>query len=197
MPQLPSLIVSPYALDVSLVHPAAHCSTSLQDPQDAHFRRGAHDTFDAEAFVAFVRSLRDPALAGQTILAPSFDHAVKDPVEDSIHILPEHRIILIEGLYVALSIPPWAAAAEELDERWVLTVEESIARERIAARHLRAGICPTREAALHRADANDLPSESSTDACQKAPKADVLPAYYPAAQMDAFCSQTSFSQSTR
>lgn len=76
---------------------------------------------------------------------------------------------------MALSISPWEEAARQLDERWLLTVDESTARERIAARHIRAGICATREAALHRADANDLPSGSKTSSdYPRHPEADAL-----------------------
>lgn len=33
---------------------------------------------------------------------PSFDHAKGDPVEDDIIVLPDHAVVLIEGLYTLL-----------------------------------------------------------------------------------------------
>ncbi|TFK23713.1 P-loop containing nucleoside triphosphate hydrolase protein [Coprinopsis marcescibilis] len=127
------------------------------DPGLAHARRGAHWTFDGSGYVQFVTSLRSE---GQTtvVFAPSFDHAVKDPVQDSISILPTQRIVLIEGLYAFLSIEPWQAASSLLDERWWLQIDESEARKRLAKRHVVSGIVDDEEAALHRADHNDLPN---------------------------------------
>lgn len=42
--------------------------------------------------------------------------------------------------------------------RWFVDVPPDIARERLAGRHLAAGISSTREEAIIRAEANDLPN---------------------------------------
>ena len=94
---------------------------------------------------------------------PTFDHALKDPVDDGIELLPEHDIVMVEGLYVCLDLEPWKEAASSFDDRWVITVDEETARERIVARHLAAGIAATRLEALLRAETSDLPSEYQAD----------------------------------
>ena len=94
---------------------------------------------------------------------PTFDHALKDPVDDGIELLPEHDIVMVEGLYVCLDLEPWKEAASSFDDRWVITVDEETARERIVARHLAAGIAATRREALLRAETSDLPSEYQAD----------------------------------
>ena len=33
---------------------------------------------------------------------PSFDHNVKDPVEDDIEVLEHHRVVIVEGNYLHL-----------------------------------------------------------------------------------------------
>jgi len=72
--------------------------SAMPDPETAHARRGAEFTFDGEGFLGFVQTLRQPVTTSAgTIYAPSFDHAVKDPKENDIAILPSHRIIVFEG----------------------------------------------------------------------------------------------------
>jgi pantothenate kinase len=53
------------------------------------------------------------------IHAPSFDHAVQDPVEDDIAISSRNRIVIIEGNYTLLNQKPWIEIAEACDERSV------------------------------------------------------------------------------
>jgi pantothenate kinase len=131
---------------------------AFADPAHAHARRGAEFTFDGPAFLKLVQALRAPLGAGVTasIFAPSFDHARKDPVDDDIEVRPSHRVVVFEGNYVCLDLEPWRSAAALMDLRCFVEVEEPVARERLAARHVLAGIVATREDGLRRADENDL-----------------------------------------
>lgn len=120
----------------------------------AHARRGSADTFDAEGFVRFVRllnpipsphsaildSVNSVNSCTQPLLAPTFSHHLLDPIPLSQPIHPTHRLIIIEGLYTCLALPPWDQAARLMSERWVVTVPEEIARGRVVRRHLEAGI---------------------------------------------------------
>jgi pantothenate kinase len=125
----------------------------------AHDRRGAHWTFDGSAYVAFIHSLRQAVTAtSAVIMAPSFDHAVKDPTPEAIRIMPHHRIIVIEGLYTFLSIEPWCQGGKLLDERWFVDVDIVEARRRLIARHVVTGVAADWEEAVARADTNDMPS---------------------------------------
>lgn len=105
------------------------------------------------------------------IRAPSFDHGVKgksvlstlriyklDPVEHDIPINPTHRIVVIEGNYIQLTVPPWDEATQLLDEKWFITVERDVARGRVVKRHLIAGIAKTEQEAAMRFDENDWPN---------------------------------------
>lgn len=42
------------------------------------------------------------------------------------------------------------------DERWFVEVDEDVARERLARRHVKAGICDSYEKGIERAEKNDL-----------------------------------------
>ncbi|ROV99603.1 hypothetical protein VPNG_07714 [Cytospora leucostoma] len=145
--------------------------SAMPDPATAHARRGAEFTFDGPSFLKLVQALREPlggsgagvgAGAGVyppgTILAPSFDHALKDPKADDIPILPSHRIVVFEGNYVALDKEPWASAARLMDEVWFVDVDFAVARRRLTVRHVKAGIAKDEAEADRRAVENDLPN---------------------------------------
>lgn len=131
--------------------------SAMPDPDSAHARRGAAFTFDGPAFLSLMKQLRAPLTPEmRTIYAPSFDHAVKDPVPDDIPIRPGARVVVLEGNYIALDKEPWREAAGLLDEVWFVEVEEAVARRRLVQRHVAAGIARDEEEAGRRADENDL-----------------------------------------
>lgn len=129
----------------------------MPDPEYATARRGAAFTFDGEKFLALVRALREPLTAQtQTLHAPSFDHAVKDPVDNDIPIAAERRVIFFEGNYLSLNKEPWSAAAKLMDELWFVDVDFDTARQRLIKRHVKAGIAKDATDAEKRANENDL-----------------------------------------
>ncbi|EFX03494.1 kinase-related protein [Grosmannia clavigera kw1407] len=138
--------------------------SAMPDPERAHARRGAEFTFDGAAFLVLVQRLRaevsvssSPSSPTPFILAPSFDHAVKDPVADAIAIGSRQRIVVFEGNYVCLDREPWRSAARKMDERWFVdTPDLAVVRARLVRRHVAAGIVADEAAAGLRADKNDL-----------------------------------------
>lgn len=131
--------------------------SAMPDPATAHARRGAAFTFDASSFLTLAKKLREPlAPETKTLHAPSFDHAVKDPVQDDIPIHPTVRVVIFEGNYLSLGKGEWKEAAELMDELWYVEVDIDTARRRLVARHVKAGIAKDEEEARARADLNDL-----------------------------------------
>ena len=129
----------------------------MPDPTTAHHRRGAAFTFDDKAFLDLVKLLRKPLLPeSKTIHAPSFDHAIKDPVADDIPIHPTSRIVILEGNYLSLNQGLWKEAADLMDELWFVNVDFETARRRLVVRHVAAGIVKNEEEAGNRADEIDL-----------------------------------------
>lgn len=129
----------------------------LPNAQEAHYRRGAPFTFDPVSYIKLLTELRKPLEATtRTLYAPSFDHAVKDPVVEDIPLPPSARIVIIEGLYVALDQPPWKEALELYDELWFINVDLETATKRVAMRNFTAGLSPTYEEALKRTVENDM-----------------------------------------
>lgn len=134
---------------------------ALPNAEEALARRGAPWTFDAEAAAALVRGLRTSGPGSsppRDVVVPAFDHAVKDPVADGLVVRADVQVCILEGNYLLSDEGPWAAIADVVDDRWLVKVDPALARARVAARHLAAGIEPTMEKALARADYNDLPN---------------------------------------
>lgn len=144
---------------------------AMPNAEEATYRRGAPFTFDAAAYLKLVKNLRKPIEPGsRTIWAPSFDHNIKDPVENDISIPRTARIVIVEGLYTALCYPPsktddsstdaepspWTEACELFDEIWLISVSIPVATERVAKRNFKAGLSPSLEAALKRTVENDM-----------------------------------------
>ncbi|KAI0344038.1 P-loop containing nucleoside triphosphate hydrolase protein [Trametopsis cervina] len=129
----------------------------------AHDRRGAHWTFDGDAYVAFVQALRQPLPQSPSadepvIYAPSFSHELKDPTPRAVAVHPHHRLIIIEGLYSFLSIEPWVQAGKLLNERWWVELSEEEAKARLVLRHVFTGVAKDAEEAEWRARENDAPN---------------------------------------
>ncbi|PWN22802.1 P-loop containing nucleoside triphosphate hydrolase protein [Microstroma glucosiphilum] len=129
---------------------------TFPNPTEAKDRRGAAFTFDAASFSDFVTLLK--TRPQEVVKAPSFDHSLKDPVEEDVEVRPAHRIVIIEGLYCNCDDGEWGRGAKLLDERWVVEVQREVARQRLRVRHVETGVAKDEEEALWRADNNDLPN---------------------------------------
>jgi pantothenate kinase len=136
---------------------------AMEDPEQAHARRGAPFTFDAERLVAELRLARQKG----TGAFPSFDHNIGDPVENDIELGPGKQVVIVEGNYLLLNDSPWASLKSDVfDETWFLDVELADCRRRVEERHVETGL--TREEARHRVSTNDGPNaELVRDASMK------------------------------
>ncbi|KAJ6190959.1 hypothetical protein N7519_000980 [Penicillium mononematosum] len=115
--------------------------------EQAYARRGAPWTFDVAGFTEYVQSLRIWAdgNSAKILYAPSFDHKQKDPVSDMI----------VEGNYLLFDEPSWRDVAPLFDYRLFVDADLEVARERVAKRHVQAGIEPNIESGFRRVDEND------------------------------------------
>ena len=108
----------------------------MDDPEEAHRRRGAPFTFDAQQFVEDVQRSR---LSGDGEF-PSFDHGRGDPVQSDIILSRErHRLVIVEGNYLLLNETPWCRIRDLLDETWYLNVDPEICKQRVRNRFLATG----------------------------------------------------------
>ncbi|KAI5960759.1 uncharacterized protein KGF55_004329 [Candida pseudojiufengensis] len=126
---------------------------SLPNPEEAVRRRGAPFTFNVQAFVNLVSKLKDKS---EVRKVPSFDHKLKDPVEENIIIDTDVSIIILEGNYVSLKDEHWDDISSYVDDTWFISTPEDLVRSRIIKRHLDSGIALDEEEAIERADGSDL-----------------------------------------
>jgi pantothenate kinase len=85
---------------------------AMPDPAEAHRRRGAPFTFNADRLVREITTTRQTG----TGVFPSFDHARRDPVEEDVRLERRHQIVIVEGIYLLLDDAPWCQLRGALDE---------------------------------------------------------------------------------
>ncbi|KAI3536510.1 short chain dehydrogenase [Colletotrichum filicis] len=84
---------------------------ALPNAAEAIARRGAPWTFDGQAVIDLVRQLQ--ASAGlRPVLAPTFDHKVKDPVSDGFTVDADVQVCIVEGNYLLVDDEPWNQIAD-------------------------------------------------------------------------------------
>ena len=89
-------------------------------------------------------------------MAPTFDHAIKDPIQNGVAVSPGIQVCLIEGNYLLSNEAPWHVITDLVDDTWLVNISSDLAITRIAKRHLAAGIEESMENALRRAKENDM-----------------------------------------
>lgn len=131
-------------------HYYRHELDSMQDPVNAHARRGAPFTFNADKFVETLINAKQQGKGD----FPSFDHVHGDPVENDIHLNSGTKIVLVEGNYLLLNESPWSQLKERVfDESWFLYVPLEECHRRLCARHMKTGL--NHQEALTRVESND------------------------------------------
>jgi pantothenate kinase len=114
--------------------------------------KGAPQTFDATAFLAAVRRLRDEAAAA--VSWPDFDRSTEQTVPDAISIGPTAKVVVVEGNYLLLDQPPWHEVRELLDQVWYVDVPADVLRRRLIERHMANG--RSEAEAVRHVDESDL-----------------------------------------
>lgn len=117
-----------------------HLTNAELDRLGRRDRKGAPDTFDAQAYAGVLAALRDPGRL--VVTAPSFDHAVGEPVPDAITVPVSADVVLTEGNYLLLGEGGWVAVPPLLDEVWFCALDDTLRQQRLIARHVEAGRAP-------------------------------------------------------
>jgi pantothenate kinase len=114
-----------------------HLPNATLDRLGRRDRKGAPDTFDVEAYAAVLAGLRE--VPRRPVAAPSFDHAVGEPVADDLRVPVEADVVVSEGNYLLLPDGGWPAVRAQLDECWYCAPDVALRRRRLIARHVEAG----------------------------------------------------------
>ncbi|KAH7577619.1 hypothetical protein JRO89_XS01G0276300 [Xanthoceras sorbifolium] len=125
---------------------------AMENPEEAHARRGAPWTFDPLLFLNCLKNLRNQG----SVYAPSFDHGVGDPVEDDIFVSLQHKVVIVEGNYLFLDEGVWKDISSMFDEKWFIDIDLETSMQRVLKRHISTGKPP--DVAKWRIDYNDRPN---------------------------------------
>ncbi|KAE8681796.1 phosphoribulokinase/uridine kinase family protein [Hibiscus syriacus] len=125
---------------------------AMENPKEAHARRGAPWTFDPMLLLNCLKNLRDQG----SVYAPSFNHGVGDPVEDDIFVSLQHKVAIVEGNYLLSEEGVWKEISSIFDEKWFIDVDLGTAMQRVLERHISTGKPP--DVAQWRVNYNDRPN---------------------------------------
>jgi pantothenate kinase len=99
--------------------PNAWLETHMGPDYDGHLVplrqiKGAPSTFDAAAVAERLARVR----AGEeSVPFPTYSRLLHDPVPDAVMVTAAHRLIVFEGNYLFLDLPPWPTVRELFDVR--------------------------------------------------------------------------------
>ncbi|PIA31521.1 hypothetical protein AQUCO_04900077v1 [Aquilegia coerulea] len=143
-------------------HLYRHQLDKMENPEEAHARRGAPWTFDPAALLKCLKKLR----AEGSVYVPSFDHGVGDPVEDDVFVSLQHKVVIVEGNYLLLEEDVWKEVSSTFDEKWFLEVDVDTAMQRVLKRFLSEMGLPL-DIAKRRIEYNDRPNAELVNKSKK------------------------------
>lgn len=127
-------------------------------------RDWAPDTIDVGGYVSLLERLR--AADEPVVLAPRFDHELRQPIGSALPVLPAVRVVVTVGEYLlvrhsdlgrpasdAVNMTAWNRVRGLLDTCWFVAADEAARGERLLARYLAHGLDP--EAAASRIAGTD------------------------------------------
>lgn len=118
----------------------------------ARDRKGAPDTFDAQGFFHLLRRLR----VEDEVAIPLFDRDLEISRAGADIVMPEDRLLVVEGNYLLLNEAPWPQAAPLFDLTVWIDVPEAELDRRLLARWAHYGKTPDEARAW--IDGNDMPN---------------------------------------
>lgn len=129
-----------------------HLDNDILDARGLRARKGAPETFDAEGFIHLMHRLKD----GGEVVYPLFDRSRDLAVAGAAVIEADCDMAIVEGNYLLFNEAPWSSLSQLWDISVWLDTPEDVLLDRCVRRWLDHDHTP--EAALARAESNDLPN---------------------------------------
>jgi pantothenate kinase len=101
-------------------------------------RKGAPDTFDADAFVAALRQLSTGSAA--TIRWPGYSHQTDEVIPNAIAVPASAKLIFVEGNYLLLEEEPWSDIRAVVKPIWYVNADRTTLEGRLLKRQKGAGV---------------------------------------------------------
>ena len=127
-----------------------HYDDRVLEARGLRSRKGAPETFDAAGFLHLLSRLRDE----DEVAIPLFDRDLEISRAGADVVLPEDRLLVVEGNWLLLDEEPWRAAVYDMTV--FIDVPEAELDRRLMARWAHHGKTP--KAAREWIDGNDLPN---------------------------------------
>jgi pantothenate kinase len=128
-----------------------HLDNAVLAARGHRARKGAPETFDVAGY-------RDTLIRIRTgngeVAVPVFDRDLDLARAGAAVVGPHHRIIVTEGNYLLLDLPPWDGLGLLVDYTVFIAVPEEALHQRLLQRWLDYGLAP--DVAAVRADGNDM-----------------------------------------
>jgi pantothenate kinase len=142
--------------DISQVLPmdGYHFDDAVLIERGERARKGAPHTFDVGGFAVMLDRLR--ADDGSEIAIPVFDRSLEIARAGAEIVLPSTRIVLVEGNYLLLDDPAWAALRSRFDVSVWLDVPRLVLADRLVRRWSDLGL--SSDEIRTKVEANDLPN---------------------------------------
>ena len=116
--------------------------------------KGAPETFDAVSFVKLINRLHE--FPNLSIMCPAYDRITHNPIENAITIRPCNRLIIVEGNYLLLNVPPWNTIRTIMDKVWYIDTPLETVKERLLRRHTAGGT--SKKEAVRKVVSVDIPN---------------------------------------
>ena len=130
--------------------------------------KGAPHTFEGAQFVSFLHRLKH---ANSAVMGPGYSRQIEDVVDNAFTVLPDVRVLIVEGNYLLLTDGPWAGVKPLLDYAVFIDVGRETVKARLLKRHAEAGLFSEERNIAH-IERTDLPNFDLVHASQN--RADVV-----------------------
>ena len=131
-------------------------------------RKGAPDTFEGATFAAFLMRVRG---AKRAVSGPGYSRQIEDVVDDAVAIPAEVRMLIVEGNYLLLAVPPWDLVKPLLDLSVFLHLDRRKVGARLMKRHAETGLFTDKRNRTHVSQV-DLPNYDLVE--KSRPRADLI-----------------------
>ncbi|WP_327352263.1 nucleoside/nucleotide kinase family protein [Streptomyces sp. NBC_01304] len=117
-----------------------HLSNRQLDRLGLRSRKGSPPSFDIHGYLALLRRVLTES--DHAVYVPDYDRALHEAVAAGLVVLPETKLVITEGNYLASDEPVWRDIRSVLHELWYVDAPDAVREARLAARQVAAGKSP-------------------------------------------------------
>ena len=140
-----------------------HLDNAILTERNLLERKGSPSTFDVAGFIHLIKRLTS---GEDNVVIPRFDREKDVAIAGAQEVALQDRVLIVEGNYLLMNYPPWAALQSEWNETIFINPGMDVLEERLIRRWLGYGLDPAE--ARKRASINDLKNAQTVLDCSRA-----------------------------